>query len=311
MSERAAPVLSVVLGVMGRVELAEYGFRSWMLQEIDQQYEVVLCLFNDQKSRFEKLAEDCGPRCQVVIREYDPPAFFNISAANNLGIHWARGEFLMFANSDVVYPSHFATSLIREMKRGALSYAVASRVDMPPGFSRSLKPALQHGGEAAFDYLAQHPDLDDSHVWRGGNGWITTRNAIRSIGGFDPRILVMEDQDLSSRMMHFLRRSGEQESTHGLMDLYGFHLYHQTSDIFDAKDQASEIISARSARLAAAPDCEDDVVSTDLDSHEKLLADVAATVKPPPFARYRKDVVPKTIRRIRAAARILVGRKPW
>src|SRR4051795_5441010 len=81
------PQLSVVLNIMGRLELADYGFRSWMLQDLDRPYEVVCNLFNDQQARYEQLAQGRNSNCRLVIHAYERPAFFNISAANNLGLH--------------------------------------------------------------------------------------------------------------------------------------------------------------------------------------------------------------------------------
>src|SRR3954470_22389218 len=122
--------LTVVLNAMGRLNLAELGFRSWMLQEGDRPYQVVLSLFNDEHARFEKLTEGKNPNCQVVIRSYEKPAFFNISAANNLGLHFATGEFVMFANSDIVYPSGYGRRFTENMRRSRLGYATGARFNV-------------------------------------------------------------------------------------------------------------------------------------------------------------------------------------
>ena len=78
--------VSIVLNDMDRTFFAGYGFRSWLLQDMDESYEVIINLFNDQKSYFDNLTAGANPNANIKICVYDRPAYFNISAANNLGI---------------------------------------------------------------------------------------------------------------------------------------------------------------------------------------------------------------------------------
>src|SRR5438874_2449745 len=99
--------VSIILNVMGLRELAVYGFRSWLLQDYERPYEVVLNLFYPCRELFEPLIAGANPNCQVRIFQHEEPEYFNISASNNLGLHLSGGRVIFFANSDIIYPSHF------------------------------------------------------------------------------------------------------------------------------------------------------------------------------------------------------------
>ena len=140
---------------MGRLELADYGFRSWMLQELDRPYEVILLLFNDQQARFEKLAEVPHPNCRLLIKSYERPAFFNISViANNLGIHFARGRYILFANADVIYPGGTARTISDELTRRDICYAILSRASWRCRTKQSAQARGRHRVAGDFDPLS-------------------------------------------------------------------------------------------------------------------------------------------------------------
>ena len=298
--------LSVVLNIMGRLELADYGFRSWMLQDSGEPYQVVLNLFNNERDRYEKLTEGKSANCQVVINSYEKPAFFNISSANNLGIHHATGQFLMFANSDMIYPSHAVRTIRREVMDREICFAIASRSNLVTDQVKQLKPVAEYRAPGDFDSIERWPR---ANVWPGGSGWILRSDVVRGIGGFDQQILCREDVDITDRAKHYLARRGLQLATHGLLNLYGYHLYHTTSELFDMCAHAVRVLDARDARLVADPSSTEDVVPTNLDAHEALVDDMRRTVAPPPFARYREDVPRKIYRHVRDAFFVLIGRR--
>src|SRR3954462_15747994 len=158
--------LTVVLNAMGRLNLAELGSRSWMLQEWDRPYQVVLSLFNDERERFEKLTEDKNPNCQVWIRTYQKPAFFNISAANNLGLHFATGEFVQFANSDIVYPSWHGRRFAENMRRSRLGYAAGARYNVSEELTAALRPAAEYTMQDNFDFMqTRWPYPEQRFIW--------------------------------------------------------------------------------------------------------------------------------------------------
>src|SRR5688572_22260319 len=102
---------SIVLNVMGLRDLAVYGFRSWLLQRYEQPYEVILNLFYPCRELFDPLLEGANSNCIARIYQYEQPAFFNISASNNLGLHHSRGRYVAFANSDIIYPTNYLSRM--------------------------------------------------------------------------------------------------------------------------------------------------------------------------------------------------------
>ena len=42
------PRATIIAERHGSHSAGTYGFRSWMLQDMEEEYEVVLCLFNDR-----------------------------------------------------------------------------------------------------------------------------------------------------------------------------------------------------------------------------------------------------------------------
>jgi hypothetical protein len=306
--ERGAhqPVLSVVLNVMGRVELADYGFRSWMVQETDQPYEVVLNLFNDFGTRFEEMAADRSPMCDLLIRRYDRPAFFNISAANNLGLHASRGRFVMFANSDVAYPPDAADTIMREATRRDLHYVMCSRGNLTDEQTKALPPAK---GMTSHDMRRRFGDLEGLDVWWATQGWIARRDDLFAIGGFDHKVRVAEDNDLTDRMTHYLRRRDLQSVSQSLTGLLGYHLYHPTSELFDTYSESIAIIKARRAQMKADPNSNVDSLPTPLNDLAALKDAMAKTPKPPPMVKYRQDTLRKVVGRVGRAWNVLIGRR--
>src|SRR2546423_15196274 len=105
--ENDRPAASIVLNVMGLRDLAIYGFRSWMLQDFDRPYEVILNLFIPAADQFESLKAGANPNCIPRIVQHEKPEYFNISASNNMGLHLVRGEYVFFANVDMIFPGNF------------------------------------------------------------------------------------------------------------------------------------------------------------------------------------------------------------
>jgi hypothetical protein len=300
--------LTVVLNAMGRLELADLGFRSWMLQNWDQPYEVVLSLFNEQQPRFEALTVGKNPNCRVIIRSYDRPAFFNISAANNLGLHFATGQYVLFANSDIIYPSWYGKRFIANMERHRVGYAVGSRFNLTHEQTVALRPGDQYTQENNFDFLdAQWSYADPSPIWLACGPWMIRRDVALAIGCFDPAVLVCEDDDISSRAVHYLARHGEQDSNMCFLQMMGFHLYHPTSELFNSFSAVKKIVVPRRDRLRSQPDSLEDSIPNRLDDLNSLVEQLRSTPKPPVGAKYRENPFRKVGGRITSAVKILAG----
>jgi GT2 family glycosyltransferase len=302
--------LSVVLCAMGRLELADFGFRSWMLQTWDQPYEVILSLFNDQQPRYEALTKGKNPNCRVIIRSYDRPEFYNSAAANNLGLHFATGEYVLFANCDIIYPSTYAERFIRNMRRHNCGYAVGSRYNLSSEETAALGPVAQYTLKNNFDFLDVKSINPPVAVrWVTCGPWMIRRDLAQAIGCFDPAVPVSEDDDICSRAVHYLARHGGQESAVSFFDMYGFHLYHATTEVFALHHASHLILEPRRERLRAQPDSNEDIVPNRLDDLNSLIEQVRKTKKPPALAKYRQDTFRKISGRIVAATKVLLGRR--
>ena len=304
-------VASIVLNDQTRTDLASYGFRSWMLQEIDQPYEVIVNLFNDREAVFEDLAKGKNPLCRVIIKKYAPPAVFNISAANNIGLHFATGTYVMFANADIIHPSGFLRAVAGEMSRRNLHYVVGTRSNLTPERTAALAPAQSFTREKNFDILRGVEFLKEIPRGYGLSPWILSREAARAVGAFDSNVFCHEDEDLNDRAMHYLRRSGKQQILYCLFDTLGYHMHHKTSELQAMGPASMNIIRPRRLRLMADPASTEDTVPTPLDSLDELLKILHSSKKPDvPVGKHLREIMPWPLRvalkRSKQAAQILI-----
>jgi hypothetical protein len=282
---------SIVLNVLGLRDLATYGFRSWLLQDYDRPYEVVLNLFAPCRDMFDPLVEGKNPNAIVNVREYETPAFFNISAANNLGLHAARGKYVMFANADVIYPGQFLKRALAEMNRREIVYAVAARSNMTAKQSDKVheKTPLQYTQADRFTELYRNEFGEGVYNMHAISPWMIRRDVAYAVGGFDPKILMAEDRDLDYRLVHYMRRNNLQEAIISFSNLWGYHQWHANTGLINAIDKAFEIMEPRAKRLNADLHSTEDQLPTQLDDLDSLKRDMANTVRPPVGNQYRKD----------------------
>lgn len=267
-------IATIVLNDMDRTREATYGYRSWLLQDISQPYEVVLNLFNDQRPLFEALAKDGNLRCTIKTNVFPPPKFFNISAANNIGLHFATGKYVIFANSDIIYPSHYLRLLVEELDRRQICYAIgAARVNLSAAQTRALAEPVQYTSHGNFDFLVGCENLPGRVLLHGLAPWVVLGQVARQIGGYDPLVLCHEDSEFNDRVMHYLRRTGQQQCLYAIHDLYGYHLHHPGSELYHLSALAKAVLEPRRLRLLENPNSTEDIVPTNLDSLEALLQD--------------------------------------
>jgi hypothetical protein len=283
--------VSVVLNVLGLRELAAYGFRSWMLQDYQRPYEVVLNLFVPCRELFEPLMEGKNPNCRVSIYQYEEPEFFNISAANNLGLATAKGKYVSFANADMIYPGAFLTRAMGEILRRDLCYAIAARVNMTPGQTEDFhkKQPLDFKTKDDFNGLLGLERSPDVYVMAAISPWTMRRDVAMAVGGFDPLILFAEDRDLDYRILHYMRRMNLQHAQVSFCNLFGYHQWHKGTGLYNTWDKAKAIMEPRGRRLEADFNSTEDVLPTRLTDIAALKEDMAKTEKPPLANQYRKD----------------------
>jgi hypothetical protein len=261
------------------------------------------------------LTEGKNLNCRVLINSYERPAHFNISGANNLGLHFATGKYVMFANSDIIYPSSYGRRFAEMMDQQNVGYAVGSRYNLSQDETQSLRPASTYTLNNNFDFIdtewtfASWRKVGMPPIWPGCGPWVIRRDVAVAVGGFDPAVLVSEDDDITSRVVHYMTRHGGQSSNVSFLEMLGYHLYHPTSELFDWHREAHLLIDARRDRLKRNPGSEEDIVPNRLDDLESLVTAVRNTPKPPPFKRYREDTLRKVGKRVVAATKVLLGRR--
>ena len=287
---------TIILNDMERSELAAYGFRSWITQNCEATYEVVLNLFNYKAEFFNKLCDKKNPNCHVVIKTYDPPKFFNISAANNLGLFVAQGDYVLFANSDIIYPSFFLNTFVDELQKRSLFYATAARVDLNKQQMQGIKPIEKYVLNETFDFLRGLENQPGSQCSQVRSPWTAKREIALIIGGFDSKILCHEDSEFNDRIMHYLRRTNQQNCLFNAADLYGYHLLHPASNLYNLSLEAKSILEPRRIRLLSNYESSEDIVRTDFSSIGPLLDDLYKTPGPNSHSFYKVTGIKQTTR---------------
>ena len=295
---------TVVLNDMNRTEYALYGFRSWMLQDIDRPYEVVLNLFNDRRGGFDVLARGANPHCRAVINVFDPPTVFSIFRRPTISAFTSPPEPMScWPIRMSSAPSHFLRRAMDELDRREICYCTSTRINLTPEQTDALKPADQYSQTADFDELCGTEYCPGISKWVGVSPWIVRRDIAAAVGGFDANVVCHEDADLDERVMHYLRRHKLQDVLYVLSDLLGYHMHHPPSELYSLSTGARDVFVPRRQRLRAAPDSTEDVVPTPLGSLESLLAEMRQVQ--PPEAKHLPDST-KLRSRVRRALRVLM-----
>jgi hypothetical protein len=298
-------IVSIVLNDMDRTFFALYGFRSWLLQDISEPYEIIFNLFNNQAQRFHELQVGANTNACVIMKVYERPNYFNISAANNLGLHVAKGKYVLFANSDIIYPRHFLREFIGEISKKNIFYALGARINLAANWTTGLLKAGKYTLTSGFDALVGCEHRGGGKLGGYGSPWTVLRSVAERLGGFDPLVLCHEDSEFNDRVMHYLRRTGQQNCLFAVTDLFGYHMNHSGSELYDASVYSKSILEPRRLRLIADPDSDEDMIPNHLASLGALKETLYRTQPPPTSLRSSLRGI-RFLRRIRSAYRAFV-----
>lgn len=277
---------TIILNCASRPEEAQYGFLSWLLQDFQSEFEVLLNLFGQNVMEFNKLKEKATANAMSHIYDERPCKFFNISAANNLGAVRAKGDLLIFANSDIVHPSFFLRELVSEFERANLHYAICNRINLTDEEVAEFRNPGEYGTQDNFDFICGMENSPGR--WKFYRSpWVIRKDAFWAVGGFDNHVYCHEDEDITARLDHYLKRNGLQVSHHILATLHGYHLNHPASDLFNVSDYSKQFYVPRMNELNADPKSTADIVANDLGEKEllRLTCDVM-----PPVSRVRSGL---------------------
>jgi hypothetical protein len=119
----------------------------------------------------------------------------------------------------------------------------------------------------------------------------------------DPCILCHEDSDFNDRIMHRLRQKGQQLCLFAATDLFGYHLNHPASVLYDASLQSKAILEPRRVRLLSDPTSTEGLLPTKLDSIDALRQDLYATQPP---LKIKVKARSGLLKRVRRAANSII-----
>lgn len=179
------PVFSFVMPVYNKVDIT-YGFCQLALESIYQHTKEpfeVICIDNaspvHQDMPTQKLREQLWGKATVISL----PENIGFGQACNMGFRLAQGDYVVCMNSDAELVEDSASILRQVIEREGLAVA------FPESFDNCMHYKLQKSEELMLD-------------WFFGAFWVGRRDAILSMGGFDPYYekCYYEDTDLWSRL---------------------------------------------------------------------------------------------------------------
>ena len=152
----------------------------------------------------------------VARRFGDRVRFFHqenagVSAARNLGIEKARGEWIAFLDADDWWEPHRLESQVAILKRHPdLMWASGRFVDMMPGDVRVVHPPEHLYADMLADgcYFPDFYEPALAGVRFCSNTMLIRKTALTAIGGFDVRLPTAEDRDVWYRLADRFRAIG-------------------------------------------------------------------------------------------------------
>ena len=117
--------------------------------------------------------------------------------ARNQGANYARGEILVFMDADTLLPPHTLTRFSELLKDERIVGASCRKIPE----SSSILDRLLYEFVNLSTWFSSVTLLGGAH----GNLMLIRRNAFERVGGFNPNIIVAEEQELIRRALRFGR----------------------------------------------------------------------------------------------------------
>lgn len=182
-------LVSVVIPTVDRPALLQEAIAS-ALAQTHREIELIIVLNGATPEMVETAKRHVDENVRVVQMERD-----TLAAARNYGISFAQGEWLAFLDDDDVWlPDKIETQLSAARESGADLVSCDfvqfdDRGDIP---GTGLSP-LPEG-------LSYAEALMLGNYVSGGSAALIRASAIRSLGGFDPQLVAVEDWDMWRRL---------------------------------------------------------------------------------------------------------------
>lgn len=231
------PLVSVVIPTYGRFEQLERAVRSVMSQQCDCIFEVVVVDDNPPDSQLSQQISSMLASRFPAIRHIANSGRRGGAGARNTGIEQARGKWIAFLDDDDEWlPGKLAAQVSKAGKVDDETACMDTgfvQVNAVSGESKTVVPKLQ--GAIFDDLLVKH---------RGRAPKLSTlmcrRDALVSVGMFDPDMPSRQDLDLYLRLARHFRfasepkplaikhlHAGDRISTNHAKKLKGFELFYR------------------------------------------------------------------------------------
>lgn len=189
-----SPLVSVIIPVFNAAGYVAAALESVFAQSFTD-YEVILA--NDGSSDTERLEQAIQPyvsQITYLTQENRGP-----SAARNLGIRHARGEWLAFLDSDDAWLPHYLAEQLRFLRSDPaldMVYCDATLEGDTDAAGKTFMQLCPSTGPVTFDSLLVGQTQFIT------SGTVVRRRKVMAAGLFDEEILCSEDHDLWLRVIH-------------------------------------------------------------------------------------------------------------
>jgi glycosyltransferase involved in cell wall biosynthesis len=192
------PLVSVVIPAYNAIGHIDECIRSVLGQRTALTFEIIAVNDGSTDGTPAKLREIAGVTFLDQVRQ-------GPSAARNLGIRHAQGDFIAFLDSDDLWPEDKLQNQIDVLQQhpdAAMCFGDCRQFEDGRWWSRTL---FEEGGYGQASWGAG-PYLRDAYARLLENNFITTgsviarRDVLAALGGFDERLRLVEDLDLWLRI---------------------------------------------------------------------------------------------------------------
>lgn len=188
------PLLSIIIPHFDRVALLGETLRSLAAQS-EQRWEALVVDDGSPAECQGALARLCAEdvRVQLLHREHGPKG---ANTCRNLGIAQARGNYLLFLDSDDLLAPLAVANRLKIAAETPLSQVPIFQVEKFRAVPGDTGIPWNHAGEG--DHLARFLRRDS--VWH-TSGPLWPREIVENLGGFDERLACWQDIDLHIRAL--------------------------------------------------------------------------------------------------------------
>jgi cellulose synthase/poly-beta-1,6-N-acetylglucosamine synthase-like glycosyltransferase len=180
------PTTSIIVPAYNAERSVEGCLRALVDQQLDCPFEIIL-VDDGSSDDTARLAEGFAPRVRVVRQEHGGAA-----AARNRGLAEAGGSTILFTDADCEPVVDWAATLVEAIQEGADGAKGTYRTGQPSLVARWVQAEY----ESKYRRMEHLDRIDFIDTYSAGY----RREALEAVGGFDSKVFMVEDQELSFRL---------------------------------------------------------------------------------------------------------------